>query len=65
MFHNFESVFTWQTFSFNASYKKEEAKKNPNKTPKTLISFKEQQKSTKGQKPKNKPKGDQAKHLCG
>jgi len=25
--HNFLNVFTWQTFSFNASYEKEEAKK--------------------------------------
>jgi hypothetical protein len=46
------------------SCKKEIIKQaNANGTPKTLISFKKQQKSVKGKKPKDKQEGDQVEHL--
>jgi hypothetical protein len=42
--------------------KKKKKKKTPNGTPKTLMSFNEQQKFMKGEKPRGRPKGNQVEH---
>jgi len=65
MSHNFKSVFTWQTFSFNASYKKEEAKKKSKQDTQNLDIVQRATKINQRIEAKKKPKGDQAKHLCG
>jgi hypothetical protein len=53
-------------FRLTCFAKKGEIKEsNPNGTPKTLISFKGQQKSIKGEKLGCKLEGDQTKHLQG
>lgn len=61
---NFKNTFTWWTSSSSTFCKKEEIKEaNSNGMPKTQIPSKRQQKSMKEEKPRDKQKHYQTKHL--
>jgi hypothetical protein len=64
-FPNFENVFTWRTYSFNVSYKKQEVKKKSKWDTQNLDIVQKATKINRRIEAIKQTKGDQVKHLWG